>query len=63
MGKTEKNGKKIKQVKWPQYQKPKDENMGWTKHVTAASQKISDTEALSHLNYATIFRLWIVNCK
>ena len=32
MGKTEKTGKKITQLKWPKYQKPKDENMGWTKH-------------------------------
>ena len=28
MGKME----KITQLKWPKYQKPKDENMGWTKH-------------------------------
>ena len=27
-----KNGKKIMQLKCPKYQKPKDENMGWTKH-------------------------------
>ena len=26
-----KNRKKITQLKWPNYQKPKDENMGWTK--------------------------------
>ena len=32
MGKTEKTGKKITQLKWPKYQKPKDKNMGWTKH-------------------------------
>ena len=32
MGKTEKNGKKITNLKWPKYQKPKNENMGWTKH-------------------------------
>ena len=32
MGKTEKTGKKIMQLKWPKYKKPKDENMGWTKH-------------------------------
>ena len=32
MGKPEKNGKKIKQLKWPKYQKPKDKNMGWMKH-------------------------------
>ena len=31
MGKMEKNGKKIMQLKWPKYQKPKDENMGWTR--------------------------------
>ena len=28
MGKTEKNQKQITQLKWPKYQKPKDENMG-----------------------------------
>ena len=32
MGKTEKTGKKIMQLKWPKYQKLKDEIMGWTKH-------------------------------
>ena len=32
MGKTEKNEKKIMQLKWSKYQKPKDEFMGWTKH-------------------------------
>ena len=32
MGKTEKNGKKITQLKSAKYQKPKDENMGWMKH-------------------------------
>ena len=31
MGKTEKTGKKITQLNWPKYQKPKDKNMGWTK--------------------------------
>ena len=29
MGKIIKNGKKITHLKWPKYQKPKDENMGW----------------------------------
>ena len=33
MGKMGKNGKKIMQLKWPKYQKPKDENMGWTKQL------------------------------
>jgi hypothetical protein len=28
-----KKGKKIKQLKWPKYQKPKDENMGWRKQI------------------------------
>ena len=28
MGKTEKNRKEITQLRWPKYQKPKDENMG-----------------------------------
>ena len=32
MGKTEKDEKIITQLKWPKYQKPKDENMGWRKH-------------------------------
>ena len=27
-----KKRKKITHLKWPKYQKPKDENMGWTKH-------------------------------
>ena len=31
MGKTGKNRKKITQLKWTKYQKPKDINMGWTK--------------------------------
>ena len=39
MGKTEKNGKKITQLKWPKYQKPKDENMGWTKHISMKGNK------------------------
>ena len=30
MGKTEKNGKKIMQQNWQKYQKPKDENLGWS---------------------------------
>ena len=33
MGKTEKKGMKMTQLKWPKYQKPKDENTGWTKHI------------------------------
>ena len=33
MGKMEKNWKEITQLKWPKYQKPKDKNMGWTKHL------------------------------
>ena len=28
-----KKGKKIMQLKWPKYQKPKDKNMGWAKHL------------------------------
>ena len=35
-GQNRKNGKKITQLKWPKYQKPKDENMGWTKHKVQA---------------------------
>ena len=31
MGKKEKTGKKITQLKWPKYQKQKVENIGWTK--------------------------------
>ena len=31
MGKAEKNGRKITQLKWQKYQKLKEENMGWTK--------------------------------
>ena len=37
MGKTEKNGKKITQLKWPKYQKPRGENMEWTKYWTKRS--------------------------
>ena len=40
MGKTEKNGKKIMQLKWPKYQKPKDENMGWTKQKSVKTEAI-----------------------
>ena len=32
MDETEETGKKITQLKWPKYQKPKDKNMGWMKH-------------------------------
>ena len=32
-----KTGKKITQLKWPKYQKPKDENMGWTKQISIKS--------------------------
>ena len=36
MGKAEKNGKKIAQLKLtqPKYQKPKDKNMGWMKRLS-----------------------------
>ena len=30
-GQNGKNGKKIAQIKWRKYLKPKNENMGWTK--------------------------------
>ena len=30
-GQDRKNRKKITQLNWPKYQKPKDKNMGWTK--------------------------------
>ena len=34
MGKTrKKNRNKITQIKWPKYQKPKDENMEWMKQI------------------------------
>ena len=33
MSQTENNEKKIMQPKWPKYQKPKDENMEWKKHL------------------------------
>ena len=38
MGKTGKNRKKIMQLKWQKYQKPKDEYMGWMKHIYVNSQ-------------------------
>ena len=44
MDKTEKNGKKIRQLKWPKYQKPKDEKMGWMKHKKTNNLKISNQE-------------------
>ena len=31
-GQNGKKGKKVTKLKWPKYQRPKDENMGWTKH-------------------------------
>ena len=37
MGKMEKNGKKIMQLKWPKYPKPKDKNIGWTKQKMSES--------------------------
>ena len=37
MGKTEKTGKEITQLKWPKYQKPKDESMGWPKQKSVLS--------------------------
>ena len=33
LSKTGKNRKRIIQLKWPKYQKPKDENMGWMKQM------------------------------
>ena len=32
MCKTERSGKKIKQLKWPKYPKPKDQNIRWMKY-------------------------------
>ena len=32
-GQDRKNWKKVTQLKWPKYQRPKDENTGWTKHL------------------------------
>ena len=46
MGKMEKNRKKITQLKWSKCQRPKDENMGWTKHKSVCSmydKRISGT--------------------
>ena len=43
MGRMEKNGKKITQLKWPKYQKPKDENMGWTKQKCLLPRAFSST--------------------
>ena len=36
--------KKITQLKWPKYQKPKDENMGWTKHWSGKYLQISQSK-------------------
>ena len=48
-----KNRKKITQLKWRKYQKPKDENMGRTKHISISvwstntySSKIANTCAI-----------------
>ena len=55
MGKTEKNGKKITQLKWPKYQKPKDENMGWTKHLI-----VTKVIWLSRFVFVYLqFKLWL----
>ena len=53
MGKMEKSRKKIMQLRWRKYQKPKDENMGRTKHISISvwstntySSKIANTCAI-----------------
>jgi len=38
-GKIDKT-KKITQWKWPNYPKPKDENMGWMKHLAPLPKKV-----------------------
>ena len=38
---TRQDGKKITQLKWPKYQRPKDKNMGWTKHKLKAYLQFS----------------------
>ena len=40
------------QLKWPKFQKPKDESMGWTKHILSKLQSLYFVEfALSSLNF------------
>ena len=60
--KRKKTGKKIMQLKWPKYQKPKDENMGWTSpiynlslHSIAKYFVTTDWHDQQHVSYALSF--------
>ena len=63
MGKMEKNGKKIMQLKWPKYQKPKDENMGWAKQCRKkkTQKKIFTITSRGFVSGLTFFRAYLVN--
>ena len=50
MGKTERKKKKITQLKWPKYQKPKDENMGWTKQKLKHHNSIVFADMVFNIN-------------
>ena len=47
MDKMRKKEKKITQRNWPKYQKPNDENMGWTKHISQIFYLILGTIPIS----------------
>ena len=53
IGKTEKNGKKIAQLKWQKHQKPKGINMGWTKQK-ARKVCMTNVMLLIHKTYIQI---------
>ena len=50
MGKTEKKlERKSHNLKWPKYQKPKDENMVWTKQKwVGGSEKVQNYDDIVH---------------
>ena len=54
LGKTKKNGKKITQLKWPKFKRPKEENMRWTKNKTANNLSYS---------FSNFKLLWSRKCK
>ena len=61
MGKMEKNGKKITQLRWPKYQKAKDENMGWTKHKF--HYKLWVTKKKTYVNKLKYPIFWRFSCQ
>jgi len=65
MGKTENTENEIMQLKWLRYQKPKDENIGWTKQrmpcVLLPKKKILLKESLFIFEQLKIQDSWIQN--